>query len=220
MSCKGNRTKRIVRTGCIAAIICSIVFGVIGYISPHFGQKETYVASETFNAIAKSGGNDAQTTKNSLNANSANDLTEYLRTSDLRNELLDSAGVSKEDSSDYSIEALHVANTKMITLSVIGPNKDVVQTMLGEAISKVRQTGTKYFNLETIEELSSSMQEKTSSSTASPKKNAVLFACAGFVVGVFLTIAYYTLDPRVRSRRDAEEVADYPVVGHISIHSI
>lgn len=218
-----QKRKRITR-GCIVAVVCSIVLGLAGFLfaSLQKDKNTLYVASETFNVIANSSETDPQVTKDALNVAVANDVTEFLKTDGLYLRALDAAGIGKDETRSYSYKVTHAAGTIITTLAVSGPDQDKAKKVLASAMSTVEEKGKDSFNLSAIEEVSSFSQEYVDTSnnakpTLSPKKSAVLFAIAGFVIGILLVLIAYAINPRVRSDADAEEAAGLPVIGRISV---
>lgn len=222
MSHISKRMKKTLVTGCVISIICAAVLGIFGFLSANGSINQTYTAYATFNVAAQTGANDSQATKATLGGVVANDLTEYLKTTEYQAQAIKAAGVSGDAVSSYAITVNHTTGTRVVSITIVGPDKQAVNNIFAAAISLAESTGKKSFNLESIEEVSTSTHEAVASSKAaplSPKRSAALFALAGLLLGVLLTVAWRMLDPRLRSKKDAEEISGFPVVGQIDLGS-
>ena len=192
----------------VLPVACALVMAVASFAV----MRNTYTAQTSMYILASSSAAQGQTTNyNELTASQllANDVAALLESDRVRQDAAEALGL--EDLDDFDISVASETTTRVITLSVDGPDADSVANEMAQQVSVVAQDVQVADSINVIDE--------AVAPDAPSGPNRLLYIAVAFMAGLFLAVAIVVLmdmlNTRVRSAEDAEELLGIPVVGRI-----
>lgn len=192
-------------------IVCALVMGVYGY--GFMGN--TYTASTSMYVLARNA--DANTSANlstDLNASQmiSNDVSTLLTSDRVKGETASDLGL--ESLSGYSISVSSETTSRVVGLSVTGPDPEVAAKIANTMVEKVSQIAREVMNIESVNAI-----DQASAPAAPSGPNRPLYVAVALMAGLFAAVAIVVvadmLNTRVRGQEEVEELLGVPVIGRI-----
>ena len=192
-------------------IALCVVFGLGGFLVTKFLITPTYTASTSIYLtpqISESGSLDynSQMANSKLVTNAVNLLTQ----NNIMSEVAKDVGMENAESVKKCITVTNEANTEIITITATTTDPKLSKSIANGTVSTFTKTMQKNLNVRNIEVVD---KAKLSYVPSGPnaKKNGVLAAAVGFVLGAGYAILRYLLDNRLRNKEEAEKYLGIPV---------
>ena len=202
--------KEHIRLVIILPIMCSIVMAAYAYLV----LRDVYTASTSMYVLAQASDIPATNLSTDLSASQmiSNDVAI----------LLGSDRVLEETASDLGLESLAAYDTtidsettsRVITLSVSGPNPQTAASIANAMVRNVSEIAQEVMDVESVNAIDRAMPPSSPSGPSRP-----LYVVVAFVGGLFLDMAILLigemLNTKVRSDEEVEELLHIPVIGHV-----
>ena len=190
-------------------IACAVVTGVYAFFLPN-----QYTASTSMYVLSKSGSTDGTTvTQGDLSAAQmlTNDVATLIKSDRVKGDVAKQLGL--DNLNGYSIDVTSSTTTRVIDLTVTGTDPNVSAQVANALVTDVSEVAAQVMNVQSVNVIDSAVAPTTPSG---PKR--ALYTAVAFLAGLFAAIVIVVVadmaDTRVRNSKDAEEIADLPVVGH------
>lgn len=195
----------------VLPLACALAMAVASFAV----MRNTYTAETSMYILASTSGTQAQGTNVSdLNASQllANDVAQLLESDRVEKDSADALGL--EDLSDYNVSVASETTTRVITLSVTGPDAEGAAEVANEM---ARQVSIVAQDVQVADSINVIDEAVAPDAPSGP--NRVLYIAVALMAGLFVAVAIVVLidmlDTRVRSAEDVEELLGVPVVGRI-----
>ena len=195
----------------VLPVACALVMAVASIAV----MRNTYTAQTSMYILASSSAAQGQTTNyNELTASQllANDVAALLESDRVRQDAAEALGL--EDLDDFDISVASETTTRVITLSVDGPDAESAASVANEMAQQVSVVAQDVQVADSINVIDEAVAPDAPSGP-----NRLLYIAVAFMAGLFLAVAIVVLmdmlNTRVRSAEDAEELLGIPVVGRI-----
>lgn len=195
----------------VLPVACALVMAVASFAV----MRNTYTAQTSMYILASSSAAQGQTTNyNELTASQllANDVAALLESDRVRQDAAEALGL--EDLDDFDISVASETTTRVITLSVDGPDAESAASVANEMAKQVSVVAQDVQVADSINVIDEAVAPDAPSGP-----NRLLYIAVAFMAGLFLAVAIVVLmdmlNTRVRSAEDAEELLGIPVVGRI-----
>lgn len=192
-------------------IVLCILFGVGGFFGTKLLIAPTYTASTSIYLtpqISESGSLDynSQMANSKLVTNAVNLLTQ----NNIMSEVAKDVGLESADSVKKLVSVSNESNTEIITVTATTTDPKLSKDIANGTVSTFIKTMQKNLNVRNIEIVD---KAKLSYIPSGPnaKKNGVLAAVVGFVLGAGYAVLRYLLDNRLRTKEEAEKYLGIPV---------
>lgn len=140
-----------------------------------------------------------------------NDVATLIKSDRVKGDVAKQRGL--DSLSGYSIDVTSSITTRVIDLTVTGTDPNVSAQMANALVTDVSDVAAQVMNVQSVNVIDSAVAPTTPSG---PKR--ALYMAVAFLAGLFVAIVIVVVadmaDTRVRNSKDAEEIADLPVVGH------
>lgn len=190
-------------------IACAVVTGVYAFFLPN-----QYTASTSMYVLSKSGSTDGTTvTQGDLSAAQmlTNDVASIIKSDRVKGDVATQLGL--EDLDAYKIDVTSSTTTRVIDLTVTGTDPNMSAQVANALVTDVSNVAAQVMNVQSVNVIDSAVVPTTPSG---PKR--ALYMAVALLAGLFIAIVIVVVadmaDTRVRNSKDAEEIADLPVVGH------
>lgn len=192
-------------------IVLCILFGVGGFFGTKLLIAPTYTASTSIYLtpqISESGSLDynSQMANSKLVTNVVNLMTQ----NNVMSEVAKDVGMENAASVKKCISVTNESNTEIITVTATTTDPKLSKDIANGTVNTFIKTMQKNLNVRNIEIVD---KAKLSYVPSGPnaKKNGVLAAAVGFVLGAGYAILRYLLDNRLRNKEEAEKYLGIPV---------
>lgn len=188
-------------------IVFAIACGVVTLFMPN-----QYTASTTMYVLSKNADNKSGNTYSDLNAGQllSNDVASIAKSSEVKSAVANSLGTSL---SPYDVKVDNSTTTRVITLSVTGPDPQAAANIANAYVQNISSTAQSVMDVQAVNVIDAA---SAPTSPSGPKRP--LYIVVALLVGLFLAIAIVVIadmvNTKVRSDEDVEELLGIPVVGH------
>ena len=192
-------------------IVLCIVFGLGGFLGTKFLITPTYTASTSIYLtpqISESGSLDynSQMANSKLVTNVVNLMTQ----NNVMSEVAKDVGMENAASVKKCITVTNESNTEIITITATTNDPKLSKDIANGTVSTFTKTMQKNLNVRNIEVVD---RAKLSYVPSGPniKKNTMLAAMVGFVLGCGYAVLRFLFDNRLRTKEEAEKYLGIPV---------
>ncbi len=188
-------------------IVFAIACGVVTLFMPN-----QYTASTTMYVLSKNADNKSGNTYSDLNAGQllSNDVASIAKSSEVKSAVANSLGTSL---SSYDVKVDNSTTTRVITLSVTGPDPQAAANIANAYVQNISSTAQSVMDVQAVNVIDAA---SAPTSPSGPKRP--LYIVVALLVGLFLAVAIVVIadmvNTKVRSDEDVEELLGIPVVGH------
>jgi len=174
---------------------------------------DKYTATTDMYVLAKATSGDGATNYTDLSASQmlTNDVTTLIKSDRVEADAAEAVGL--DDFKGYDIDVTSSTTTRVITLSVTGTDPETAATVANALVQSVSGTAQAVMDVQSINQIDSA-----TAPTAPSGPNRPLYILVGALAGLFVAVAVVvladTLNTRVRSGSDVEEMIGVPVIGH------
>ena len=185
---------------------------VIGFVS--FVLPNQYTASTTVYVLAKSSSTSTSSTSSDLTASQmiTNDIATLIQSSNVSSSTASQLGL--ENLNGYSIKTTSSTTTRILTISVTGPNAQTAANIANTIVSATSGISQNVMDVQSVNAIDSAVAPTTPSGP-----NHLLYTLVALIAGLFVAIAVCvlmeTLNTKARSSEDVEELLGVSVIGHI-----
>ncbi len=194
----------------VLPVACALVMAVASFAV----MRNTYTAQTSMYILSSTSSQGEGTNYNELTASQllANDVAALLESDRVEKDAADALGL--EDLDDYDVSVASETTTRVITLSVSGPDPESAANVANEMARQVSIVAQDVQVADSINVIDEAVAPQAPSGPNRP-----LYIAVAFMAGLFLAVAIVVLmdmlNTRVRSAEDAEELLGIPVVGRI-----
>lgn len=188
-------------------IVFAIACGVVTLFMPN-----QYTASTTMYVLSKNADNKSGNAYSDLNAGQllSNDVASIAKSSEVKSAVANSLGTSL---SSYDVKVDNSTTTRVITLSVTGPDPQAAANIANAYVQNISSTAQSVMDVQAVNVIDAA---SAPTSPSGPKRP--LYIVVALLVGLFLAVAIVVIadmvNTKVRSDEDVEELLGIPVVGH------
>ena len=190
-------------------LMSALVIGVVSFVLPN-----QYTASTTVYVLAKSSNTSTSSTSSDLTASQmiTNDIATLIQSSNVSSSTASQLGL--ENLNGYSIKTTSSTTTRILTISVTGPNAQTAANIANTIVSVTSGISQNVMDVQSVNAIDSAVAPTTPSGP-----NHLLHTLVALIAGLFVAIAVCvlmeTLNTKARSSEDVEELLGVPVIGHI-----
>lgn len=191
-------------------VICVLVMAVASFAV----MGNVYTANTSMYILASTDSTQGQSNYNELTASQllANDVAALLESDRVEQDAAQALGL--EDLDDYDVSVTSETTTRVITLSVTGPDAESAANVANEMARQVSVVAQDVQMADSINVIDEAVAPQTPSGPNRP-----LYIAVALLAGLFLAVAIVVLmdmlNTRIRSAEDAEQLLGVPVVGRI-----
>lgn len=202
--------RKHIRWVIIVPVICALVTAVICFA---FLPNE-YTASTSVYVLSKSSDTENSISNTELTASQmlTNDVAELITSDRVESDTARAVGLSSLDDFDISVESS--TSTRVITISVTGKDAEGAAKVANGLAQDVSAVAQEVMNVQSVNVIDEAVAP---SSPSGP--NRILYTIVAFLVGLFVVIVVVvildSLNTRVRSSEEAEQLIGLPVIGRI-----
>lgn len=195
--------KLVIALPLVFAILC----GVVTLFLPN-----QYTASTTMYVLSKNADSKSGNTYSDLTAGQmlSNDVASIAKSGEVKSAVASSLGTSL---SSYDVKVDNSTTTRVITLSVTGPDPQTAANIANAYVQNISSTAQSVMDVQAVNVIDAATAP---TSPSGPKRP--LYVVVALLVGLFLAIAIVVIadmvNTKVRSDEDVEELLGIPVVGH------
>lgn len=188
-------------------IVFAIACGVVTLFMPN-----QYTASTTMYVLSKNADYKSGNAYSDLNAGQllSNDVASIAKSSEVKSAVANSLGTSL---SPYDVKVDNSTTTRVITLSVTGPDPQAAANIANAYVQNISSTAQSVMDVQAVNVIDAA---SAPTSPSGPKRP--LYIVVALLVGLFLAVAIVVIadmvNTKVRSDEDVEELLGIPVVGH------
>lgn len=188
-------------------IVFAIACGVVTLFMPN-----QYTASTTMYVLSKNADNKSGNAYSDLTAGQllSNDVASIAKSSEVKSAVANSLGMSL---SPYDVKVDNSTTTRVITLSVTGPDPQAAANIANAYVQNISSTAQSVMDVQAVNVIDAA---SAPTSPSGPKRP--LYIVVALLVGLFLAVAIVAIadmvNTKVRSDEDVEELLGIPVVGH------
>lgn len=188
-------------------IVFAIACGVLTLFMPN-----QYTASTTMYVLSKNADNKSGNAYSDLTAGQllSNDVASIAKSSEVKSAVANSLGTSL---SPYDVKVDNSTTTRVITLSVTGPDPQAAANIANAYVQNISSTAQSVMDVQAVNVIDAA---SAPTSPSGPKRP--LYIVVALLVGLFLAVAIVVIadmvNTKVRSDEDVEELLGIPVVGH------
>lgn len=188
-------------------IVFAIACGVVTLFMPN-----QYTASTTMYVLSKNADNKSGNAYSDLNAGQllSNDVASIAKSAEVKSAVANSLGTSL---SSYDVKVDNSTTTRVITLSVTGPDPQAAANIANAYVQNISSTAQSVMDVQAVNVIDAA---SAPTSPSGPKRP--LYTLVALLVGLFLAVAIVVIadmvNTKVRSDEDVEELLGIPVVGH------
>lgn len=188
-------------------IVFAIACGIVTLFMPN-----QYTASTTMYVLSKNADYKSGNAYSDLNAGQllSNDVASIAKSSEVKSAVANSLGTSL---SSYDVKVDNSTTTRVITLSVTGPDPQAAANIANAYVQNISSTAQSVMDVQAVNVIDAA---SAPTSPSGPKRP--LYIVVALLVGLFLAVAIVVIadmvNTKVRSDEDVEELLGIPVVGH------
>lgn len=197
-------------------VVCALAMGLCSV----FLMKNVYTATASMYVLAQDDSGESSTNLSTdLNASQmiSNDVATLLTSDRVLSET--ARDVSLENLNAYSTSVTSETTSRVIQLSVTGPDAKMAADIANGMVSNVSEIAREVMSIESVNAIDSATAP---SSPSGP--NRVLYVAVAFMAGFFLAIAIVVvadmLNTKVRGEEQVEELLGVPVIGRIPMMGV
>ena len=190
-------------------LMSALVIGFVSLVLPN-----QYTASTTVYVLAKSSNTSTSSTSSDLTASQmiTNDIATLIQSSNVSSSTASQLGL--ENLNGYSIKTTSSTTTRILTISVTGPNAQTAANIANTIVSVTSGISQNVMDVQSVNAIDSAVAPTTPSGP-----NHLLHTLVALIAGLFVAIAVCvlmeTLNTKARSSEDVEELLGVSVIGHI-----
>ena len=175
-----------------------------------------YTASTSMYVLAQRDDATSSSLSTDLSASQmiSNDVSTLLTSDRVVNET--AADLGLDDLSGYDTEVTSETTSRVITLSVTGPDPHMAADIANAMVANVSEIAQEVMEIESVNPID---QAQAPSDPSGP--NRPLYVVVAFMAGLFLAVAIVVvadmLNTKVRSGDEVEELLGIPIVGRIPV---
>lgn len=183
----------------------------VGVVTAFMPNK--YTATTTMYVLVKTSTDASGTNSGDLSASQmlTNDVATLIKSDRVEADAAQAAGL--DSIAKYDVSVTSSTTTRVLTLSVTGTDPEAAAKIANALVESVSGTAQSVMDVQSINQIDSASAPKSPSGPNRP-----LYILVGALAGLFLAIAIVvladTLNTRVRSGHDVEELIGVPVIGH------
>ena len=191
-------------------IACALVVGLYSAIF----VRNQYTATSSMYVLAQNDSSNSNSLYSDLNASQmlTNDVAKLLKSDRVVNQVGSEVGI--EELKGYSVSVTSETTSRVITLSVTGPDAQTAADIVNKMIEDVSGVAQSVMNVESVNPVDMAQAPEKPSGP-----NRLLYTLVAFVAGLFAAIAIVVvsdmLNTKVRGSEDLEELVDVPIIGRI-----
>jgi len=191
-------------------VACALVVGLYSVIF----VRNQYTATSSMYVLAQNDSSNSNSLYSDLNASQmlTNDVAKLLKSDRIVNQVGSEVGI--EELKGYSVSVTSETTSRVITLSVTGPDPQIAADIVNKMIEDVSGVAQSVMNVESVNPVDMAQAPENPSGP-----NRLLYTLVAFVAGLFAAIAIVVvsdmLNTKVRGSEDLEELVDVPIIGRI-----
>lgn len=191
-------------------IVCAVAMAVVAYGF----MANVYTAETSMYVLSQSGEESSSTLQSNLSASQmiANDVASLIESSRVTDATADDLGL--EDLEGYEISVQSETTSRVITLSVEGPDPREAADIANAMVANVSEVAREVMNVQSVNVVDEAAAPDQPSGPSRTMYVAVAFL-AGLFVAVAVVVLLDMLNTKVRSAEDVEELLGIPVIGRI-----
>lgn len=202
--------KRHLKLFVIVPLLFMVAMGVCSFV---FMSNE-YTASTSMYILARSDSPQGSVSNSDLSTSQliANDIAELAQSERVTSNTESALGL--DDLSDYTVSVAGESTTRLINVTVTGPNAQMAADVANEIASNISQVAQEVMSVDSIKVVDKAKPAKKPSGPNRPKL-MLLAAAGGLMVVIGYLLVQDAVDTRIRNAQDAEETLGLPVIGRI-----
>lgn len=191
-------------------VACALVVGLYSAIF----VRNQYTATSSMYVLAQNDSSNSSSLYSDLNASQmlTNDVAKLLKSDRVVNQVGSEVGI--EGLKGYSVSVTSETTSRVITLSVTGPDPQTAADIVNRMVEDVSGVAQSVMNIESVNPVDMARAPEKPSGP-----NRLLYTLVAFVAGLFAAIAIVVvsdmLNTKVRGSEDLEELIDVPIIGRI-----
>jgi capsular polysaccharide biosynthesis protein len=191
-------------------VVCALVVGLYSAIF----VRNQYTATSSMYVLAQNDSSNSSSLYSDLNASQmlTNDVAKLLKSDRVVNQVGSEVGI--EGLKGYSVSVTSETTSRVITLSVTGPDPQTAADIVNRMVEDVSGVAQSVMNIESVNPVDMAQAPEKPSGP-----NRLLYTLVAFVAGLFAAIAIVVvsdmLNTKVRGSEDLEELIDVPIIGRI-----
>lgn len=191
-------------------VACALVVGLYSAIF----VRNQYTATSSMYVLAQNDSSNSSSLYSDLNASQmlTNDVAKLLKSDRVVNQVGSEVGI--EGLKGYSVSVTSETTSRVITLSVTGPDPQTAADIVNRMVEDVSGVAQSVMNIESVNPVDMAQAPEKPSGP-----NRLLYTLVAFVAGLFAAIAIVVvsdmLNTKVRGSEDLEELIDVPIIGRI-----
>lgn len=191
-------------------VVCALVVGLYSAIF----VRNQYTATSSMYVLAQNDSSNSNSLYSDLNASQmlTNDVAKLLKSDRVVNQVGSEVGI--EGLRGYSVSVTSETTSRVITLSVTGPDPQTAADIVNKMIEDVSGVAQSVMNIGSVNPVDMAQAPEKPSGP-----NRLLYTLVAFVAGLFVAIAIVVvsdmLNTKVRGSEDLEELIDVPIIGRI-----
>lgn len=202
--------KKHLRIVVLLPVACALVVGLYSVIF----VRNQYTATSSMYVLAQNDSSNSNSLYSDLNASQmlTNDVAKLLKSDRIVSQVGSEVGI--EELKGYSVSVTSETTSRVITLSVTGPDPQAAADIVNKMIEDVSGVAQSVMNVESVNPVDMAQAPEKPSGP-----NRLLYTLVAFVAGLFAAIAIVVvsdmLNTKVRGSEDLEELVDVPIIGRI-----
>lgn len=203
-------SKRHLKLFIIVPLLFMVAMGACSFIF----MSDEYTASTSMYILARSDSPQGAVSNSDLSTSQliANDIAELAQSERVTSNTESALGL--EDLSDYTMSVAGESTTRLINVTVTGPNAQTAADVANEIASNTSQVAQEVMSVDSIKVVDKAKPAKKPSGPNRPKL-MLLAAAGGLMVVIGYLLVQDAVDTRIRNAQDAEETLGLPVIGRI-----
>lgn len=190
-------------------VLCALVTCVYSYLF----MADTYTATTNMYVLAQQdGSNTTLSTDLSASQMLANDVATLLQSDRVLGQTASDLGL--QSLSGYDVSVASDTTSRVITLSVTGPNAQTAADVANAMVANVSSIAQDVMSVQSVNAI-----DKAEAPTAPSGPKRPLYVAGALVAGLFLAVAIVVvgdmLNTKVRGQEEVEELLGIPVVGRV-----
>lgn len=191
-------------------IACALVVELYSVIF----VRNQYTATSSMYVLAQNDSSNSNSLYSDFNASQmlTNDVAKLLKSGRIVKQVGSEVGI--EELKGYSVSVTSETTSRVITLSVTGPDPQTASDIVNKMIEDVSGVAQSVMNVESVNPVDMAQAPEKPSGP-----NRLLYTLVAFVAGLFAAIAIVVvsdmLNTKVRGPEDLEELVNVPIIGRI-----
>ncbi|WP_455136834.1 YveK family protein [Thermophilibacter sp.] len=192
-------------------VACALVMGVYSLLF----MPDTYTATTSMYVLASAqdgGGSSSLSSDLSASQMVANDVATLLQSDRALSETASDLGL--KSLSDYDVSVTSETTSRVITLTVTGPDAQTAADAANAMVSNVSAIAQEVMSVESVNPI-----DQAQAPTAPSGPNRALYVAVALMAGLFAAVAVVVvadmLNTKVRGQEEVEELLGIPVIGRV-----